>query len=149
MIKLNEKDRNVGFYLFLCMFIIKINIMIENYDEIMSQWANPCVETCTNMMDVKPDEDLRRWSVKQTITVLANADYYYTKDEVNHLLEMITSQALTREEVQRMIKQAVASEADKSELDALDSNVYSKTEVDTMFGTYTQVDNHILYLHNN
>lgn len=122
--------------------------MIENYNEVMNQWANPSVGTCTNMMEISPEMDLKRWAVQQTVTILANADYYYTKREVDKLLEYITSSAVTREQVEAMIQLAIASKADKSELQALANNVYTKGEVNIMFDNYSIIDDHILYLNN-
>lgn len=122
--------------------------MIENYNEVMNQWANPSVGTCTNMMEISPEMDLKRWAVQQTVTILANADYYYTKREVDKLLADITSSAVTREQVEAMIRFAIASKADKSELQALADNVYTKGEVNIKFDNYSLIDDHILYLNN-
>ena len=143
--------------------------MIENYDEVMAQWANPSVGTCTNMMEITPDMDLKRWAVQQTVTVLANADYYYTKREVDQLLQEITSSAVTREEVQAMIDRSIASKANQADLEALSAQVqsqaadilnrYTKEETNTllsaylsklqandMFANYTKVDGTTLLL---
>lgn len=143
--------------------------MIENYDEVMARWANPEVGTCTNMMEISPDMDLKRWSVQQTITVLANADYYYTKTEVDKLLKDITSSAVTREEVQEMIDRSIASKANQADLEALSAQVatntadilnrYTKQETNSlleayltklkaneMFANYTKVEGTTLLL---
>lgn len=124
------------------MFNLKEKNMIENYEEVMAEWANPCVGTCTDMMEVIPDEDLRRWSVRQTITVLANADYYYTKDEVNRLLQDITQNALTRKEVQDMINISIASKANQADLEALSATVASNTAA--ILNTYTKQETNAL-----
>lgn len=116
--------------------------MIENYDEIMTQWANPAVGTCTNMMEITPDMDLKRWAVQQTVTVLANADYYYTKREVDKLLEDIVSSAVTREEVQRMIDRSIASKANQADLEALSAQVASNTAA--ILNTYTKQETNSL-----
>ena len=115
----------------------------------MNQWANPSVGTCTNMMEISPEMDLKRWAVQQTVTILANADYYYTKREVDKLLADITSSAVTREQVEAMIRFAIAGKADKTELQALADNVYTKDEVNIKFDNYSLVNDHILYLNNN
>ena len=60
--------------------------MIENYQDVMNEWGNPPVGCCSGTMQITPEVDLHRWAVAQTITVLANADYYYTKTEVDTLL---------------------------------------------------------------
>lgn len=140
--------------------------MIDNYDDIMAQWASsqtpcatnvmdsevahewaaPCQGSCSNMMEVIPAEDFTRWAVHQTVTVLANADYYYTKDEVNSLLEQITASAVTREQVQEMINAAIADKADKSQVDEIAAavsantaailNRYTKQETDSLLDKY-------------
>lgn len=143
--------------------------MIDNYEEIMAEWSNPCVSTCTDMMEIKPDMDLRRWAVKQTVTVLANADYYYTRDEIDHLLDNIIRNAVTREEVQAMIDYSIASKANQSDLEALSAQVasntaailntytkqetnslleayYTKLQTNSMFSNYAKVENTTLIL---
>lgn len=121
--------------------------MIDNYNEVMEQWAGgTSVGCCTNMVEIKPDCDMRRWAVKQTITLLANADYYYTRDEVDNLLEQITASGVTKEQVEQMISTAIASKADKADLDALAQqvsantvailNTYTKQETNQLLQTY-------------
>ena len=121
--------------------------MIDNYDEVMEQWAGgTSVGCCTNMVEIHPDCDMRRWAVKQTITLLANADYYYTKEEVDYLLEQISGGILTPEDVQRMIDASIASKANQSDLDALAQQVsantvaildrYTKEETNTLLDKY-------------
>lgn len=101
--------------------------MIDNYNEIMDEWSAPSVGCCTNMMEINPDCDLTRWAVHQTVTLLANADYYYTKDEVNYLLEQVTASGVTREEVEQMIQAAIASKANQADLEALSAQVATNT----------------------
>lgn len=110
--------------------------MIENYQDIMNEWGNPPVGCCTDMMTINTDADMRRWAVTKTITVLANADYYYTKEEVDHLLDIITASTVTREEVERMINTAIATKADKAALDAVAEQVRQNTE--KLFNVYTK-----------
>ena len=121
--------------------------MIDNYNEVMEQWAGgTSVGCCTNMVEIKPDCDIRRWAVKQTITLLANADYYYTRDEVDNLLEQITASGVTKEEVEQMISDAIASKADKAQVDAIAQqvsantiailNTYTKQETNQLLQTY-------------
>lgn len=120
--------------------------MIENYQDIMNEWGNPPVGCCTDMMTINTDADMRRWAVTKTITVLANADYYYTKEEVDHLLDIITASTVTREEVERMINTAIATKADKAALDAVAEqvrqntekllNVYTKEETNDLLSNY-------------
>lgn len=143
--------------------------MIENYQDVMNEWMNPSVGCCTNMMEIIPDEDMYRWAVTRTITVLANADYYYTKTEVDKLLEEITVSGVTREEVEEMINTAVSTKADKAQVDAIAEQVrqntekltntytkpevnnllasyYTKLQTNSMFGNYSKVENTTLIL---
>lgn len=120
--------------------------MIDNYSEVMNEWMNPHQGCCTNMVSINPDEELRRWAVQQTITVLANADYYYTKDEIDYLLRQITENAVTREQVQEMIDVSIASKANQSQVDeiaeAVSANTqaildrYTKQETDSLLDKY-------------
>lgn len=143
--------------------------MIENYQDVMTEWGNPPVGCCTNMMTINKDEDLHRWAVTRTITVLANSDYYYTKTEVDKLLEEITVSGVTREEVEEMINTAVSTKADKAQVDAIAEQVrqntekltntytkpevnnllasyYTKLQTNSMFGNYSKVENTTLIL---
>ena len=120
--------------------------MIENYEEVMNEWANPHQGRCSGTMTIEPDMEMRRWAVQQTITVLANADYYYTKTEVDRLLEEITSSGVTREEVEEMIQRAIATKADKAAVEALAAQVsentlqilnrYTKEETNSLLSAY-------------
>lgn len=110
--------------------------MIDNYNEVLEQWGAPYVGECTSMMTMEPDEDIRRWCVQKTVTILANADYYYTREEVDKLLEDVTHDGVTREEVEIMIQQAIASKANQADLQALSAQVQSNTE--RILNTYTK-----------
>ena len=110
--------------------------MIDNYNEVLEQWGAPYVGECTSMMTMEPDEDIRRWCVQKTVTILANADYYYTKEEVDKLLEEITASGVTREEVEEMIQQAIADKANQSDLETLSAQVQSNSE--RILNTYTK-----------
>lgn len=112
--------------------------MIENYQDVMNEWGNPPVGCCTNMMTINRDEDLHRWAVTRTITVLANSDYYYTKSEVDHLLQIITASGVTRQEVEEMINTAVSTKADQAEVDAIAAQVRQNTE--RLLNTYTKTE---------
>lgn len=143
--------------------------MIENYNEVMEQWANPTVGECTSMTTIEPDMDMRRWCVHKTVTILANSDYYYTKDEVDHLLDLVTASGVTKEEVEVMIAVAIQDKANKSDLQALSAQVqtnterilntytkpevnnllasyYTKLQTNSMFGNYSKVENTTLIL---
>lgn len=143
--------------------------MIDNYNEVMEQWGAPAVGNCTSMTTIEPDADMRRWCVHKTVTILANSDYYYTREEVDHLLEMITASGVTKQEVEEMIAVAIQDKADKADLQALSAQVqtnterilntytkpevnnllasyYTKLQTNSMFGNYSKVDDTTLIL---
>lgn len=143
--------------------------MIDNYNEVMEQWANPTVGECTSMTTIEPDMDMRRWCVHKTVTILANSDYYYTKDEVDHLLDLVTASGVTKQEVEEMIAVAIQDKANKSDLQALSAQVqtnterilntytkpevnnllasyYTKLQTNSMFGNYSKVEDTTLIL---
>lgn len=143
--------------------------MIDNYNEVMEQWGAPYVGECTSMTTIEPDEDMRRWCVHKTVTILANSDYYYTKDEVDHLLEMVTASGVTKQEVEEMIAVAIQDKADKAQVEALSAQVatnterilntytkpevnnllasyYTKLQTNSMFGNYSKVEGTTLHL---
>ena len=83
--------------------------MIDNKDEILKNWSAPNVGCCTEMVDIiSPDCSMSQWAVQKTVTVLANSDYYYTKYEIDSLLRQVTASAVTREQVEEMIKDVLA-----------------------------------------
>ena len=116
--------------------------MIENYQDVMNEWGNPPVGCCTDMMTIDRDMDMQRWAVTRTITVLANSDYYYTKTEVDKLLEEIVGSSVTREEVEQMIARAVSTKADKAAVEALAAQVRQNTE--KLLNTYTKEETNSL-----
>ena len=144
--------------------------MIENYDDVMREWSAPSIgHGCCNTVTIHPDDELDRWAVQQVITVLANSDYYYTKTEVDSLLERITASGVTREQVEQMIQVAIQTKADKAEVDALAQQVsantkailntytkpevnnllasyYTKLQTNSMFGNYSKVEDTTLIL---
>ena len=116
--------------------------MIENYQDVMNEWGNPPVGCCTDMMTIDRDMDMQRWAVTRTITVLANSDYYYTKTEVDKLLEEIVGSTVTREEVEQMIARAVETKADKAAVDAIAEQVKQNTQ--QLLNTYTKEETNSL-----
>ena len=111
--------------------------MIENYDDVMREWSAPTLKHgCCNTVTIHPDEELDRWAIQQTITILANADYYYTRTEVDNLLERITASGVTKQEVEEMIAVAVADKANQADLEALSAQVQTNTE--KILNTYTK-----------
>ena len=144
--------------------------MIEGYDDIMREWSAPTLKHgCCNTVTIHPDEELDRWAIQQTITLLANSDYYYTKEEVDNLLERITASGVTKQEVEEMIAVAVADKAKQADLEALSAQVqtntsqllntytkpevnnllasyYTKLQTNSMFGNYSKVEDTTLIL---
>lgn len=143
--------------------------MIDNYNEVMEELGAPTVGSCTSMTTIEPDMDMRRWCVHKTVTILANSDYYYTKDEVDHLLDLVTASGVTKQEVEVMIAVAIQDKANKSDLQALSAQVqtnterilntytkpevngllasyYTKIQTNNMFANYSKVDNTTLIL---
>lgn len=137
--------------------------MIDNYNEVMSQYG------CHSMMEISPEADMTRWCVQQTITILANADYYYTKKEVDDIISQIEGGGMTPQEVQAMINRSIAGKADKSDVDTLAAQVrentekilntytkpevnallasyYTKIQTNNMFANYSKVENSTLIL---
>jgi len=111
--------------------------MVENYEDIMKEWAAPSIgHGCCNTVTINPADELDRWAVQQTITILANADYYYTKAEVDSLLKQITENAVTKEEVEAMIAVAIQDKANQADLEALSAQVATNTE--RILNTYTK-----------
>jgi hypothetical protein len=110
--------------------------MIEGYEDIMKEWSAPSIgHGCCNTVTINPADELDRWAVQQTITILANADYYYTKAEVDSLLKQIKP-GMTPEEVQAMINRSIASKAEQADLEALSAQVATNTE--RILNTYTK-----------
>lgn len=118
--------------------------MIEGYDEIMNEWAAPRIidGCCCDSVTISPECDMERWAVQKTIMMLANSDYYYTKDEVDYLLREITKDGVTREEVERMIAAAISTKANQADLEALSAQVVSNTE--RILNTYTKQETNAL-----
>lgn len=117
--------------------------MIEGYDDVMREWSAPSIgHGCCNTVTIHPDEELDRWAIQQTITILANADYYYTRAEVDSLLERITASGVTKEEVEEMIAVAIQNKADKAQVEALSAQVASNTE--RILNTYTKEETNSL-----
>jgi hypothetical protein len=74
--------------------------------------------------DIYPEMDLTRWENCNS-TQLANAENYYTKGEVDNIVDelVISGGGVTSGEVQTMINNAVATKADKSEIPVVPTNV--------------------------
>ena len=111
--------------------------MIEGYEDVVKEWSAPTIRHgCCNTVTIHPDDELDRWAIQQTITILANADYYYTKAEVDSLLRQITESAVTRQQVEEMIAVAIQDKANQADLEALSAQVVSNTTA--ILNTYTK-----------
>ena len=116
---------------------------------------------------IYPDCDMRRWEWCDNSVVMANADYYYTKQQTDELLDSVSGMSPT--EVQDMINRSIRTKADKSEVNELAETVrqqgqailntytkqetnnlltayLSKIEANEMFANYTKVENSTLIL---
>ena len=114
-----------------------------------------------------PEYDLERWSYCDNSVVLANADYYYTRQQTEELIKSVSG--MTPEQVQSQIDRSIRTKADKSEVNELAEvvrqqgqailNTYTKQETNTllesfltklkaneMFANYSKVQGTILVL---
>lgn len=93
---------------------------------------------------IYPDCDMNRWEYCDNSVILANADYYYTKEETDVLIDSVSG--MTPEEVQEQIDWSIRDKADKSEVSQLAEtvrqqgekllNTYTKTETDNLLANY-------------
>ena len=118
---------------------------------------------------IYPDCDMKRWEYCDNAVVLANADYYYTKEQTEKLISDVSG--MTPQEVQEQIDESIKGKADKSEVNEIAEvvrqqgerllNTYTKTETDnllasyltilqgkSMFANYSAVDGDVLSLNN-
>lgn len=119
---------------------------------------------------IYPDCDMKRWEYCDSTVVLANADYYYTKEQVDDLIDDVSG--MTQAEVQEQIDESIITKADKSEVNELAQkvsenaqrilNTYTKNETNSllqnyltkleaksMAANYAKVDGDILILNSN
>ena len=119
---------------------------------------------------IYPDCDMKRWEYCDNTVVLANADYYYTKEQVDKKIEDV--EGMTQEDVQKQIDESIKDKADKSEVNELTQkvsenaqrilNTYTKNETNSllqayltkleansMVANYAKVDGNILTLNSN
>ena len=116
---------------------------------------------------IYPDCDMKRWEYCDNTVVLANADYYYTKEQVDKKIEDV--EGMTKEDVQKQIDESIKDKADKSEVNELAQkvsenaqrilnkkkknetnsllqNYLTKLEANSMVANYAKVDGDILSL---
>lgn len=119
------------------------------------------------MSCIYPEQDLDRWSYCDNTVVLANADYYYTRQQTEELIEGVSG--MTPEQVQSQIDRSIRTKADKTEVNEIAeqvrqntsaiNNTYNKQETNSllqnyltklkaneMFANYTKVENTTLIL---
>lgn len=93
---------------------------------------------------VYPDCDMKRWEYCDNSVILANADYYYTKEETEELISSVSG--MTPEQVQSQIDRSIRTKADKSDVEALSETVrvqgiaildrYTKEETNSLLSSY-------------
>ena len=93
---------------------------------------------------IYPDCDIKRWEYCDNTVVLANADYYYTKEQVDKKIEDV--EGMTQEDVQKQIDESIKDKADKSEVNELAQkvsenaqrilNTYTKNETNSLLQAY-------------
>jgi len=83
---------------------------------------------------IYPDCDIKRWEYCDNTVVLANADYYYTKEQVDKKIEDV--EGMTPEDVQKQIDWSIKDKADKTEVNALAEQVRQNTQ--RILNTYTK-----------
>ena len=93
---------------------------------------------------IYPDCDMKRWEYCDSTVVLANADYYYTKEQVDDLIDDVSG--ITQAEVQKQIDESIKTKAEKSEVNELAQkvsenaqrilNTYTKNETNSLLQAY-------------
>lgn len=93
---------------------------------------------------IYPDCDMKRWEYCDSTVVLANADYYYTKEQVDKKIEDV--EGMTQDDVQKQIDESIKDKADKSEVNELAQkvsdnaqrilNTYTKNETNSLLTAY-------------
>lgn len=93
---------------------------------------------------IYPDCDMKRWEYCDNTVVLANADYYYTKEQVDKKIE--DAEGMTPEDVQKQIDWSIKDKADKTEVNDLAQqvrqnaqrilNTYTKDETNSLLTAY-------------
>jgi len=89
---------------------------------------------------IYPDCDMKRWEYCDNTVVLANADYYYTKEQVDKKIEDV--EGMTPEDVQKQIDWSIKDKADKTEVNDLAQQVRQNTQ--RILNTYTKEETNSL-----
>lgn len=96
--------------------------------------SSTCVETFS------PSDTMESWSHCDTHVILANADYYYTKQQVEEMIDGVSG--MTPQEVQEQIDESIRTKADKSEVNELAQQVRENTQ--RILNTYTKQETNSL-----
>lgn len=93
---------------------------------------------------IYPDCDMKRWEYCDNTVVLANADAYYTKKQVEDLIDDVSGMTPTK--VQEQIDWSIKDKADKTEVNDLAQqvrqnaqkilNTYTKDETNSLLTAY-------------
>ena len=83
---------------------------------------------------IYPACDMHRWEYCDTTVLLANADAYYTKKQVDDLIDDVSG--MTSAEVQEQIDESIKTKADKSEVNELAQQVSENAQ--RILSTYTK-----------
>lgn len=89
---------------------------------------------------IYPDCDMKRWEYCDNTVVLANADAYYTKKQVEDLIDDVSG--MTPTEVQEQIDESIKTKADKSEVNELAQQVRENAQ--KILNTYTKQETNSL-----
>lgn len=89
---------------------------------------------------IYPDCDMKRWEYCDNTVVLANADAYYTKQQVEDLIDDVSG--MTSAEVQEQIDESIKTKADKSEVNELAQQVSENAQ--RILNTYTKQETNSL-----
>ncbi len=92
---------------------------------------------CNNCEDIYPQSDMTRWESCPS-SIIADADNYYTKHQVDELIESASGCCITPEEVDEKISEAVSGKADTSYVDdelakKLDASAYTPTDLSNYY----------------
>lgn len=95
--------------------------------------------SCCN--NIYPESDLRRWESCDSVQ-LANADNYYTKKEVDDLLDdiVVSGDGITADEAQDLIDSSLQDYYDKDEIDAAFDTVNNELANKLDASAYTPTD---------
>lgn len=89
---------------------------------------------------IYPDCDMKRWEYCDNTVVLANADSYYTKKQVDDLIDDVSG--MTPADVQEQIDWSIKDKADKSEVNELAAQVRQNS--DAILNRYTKQETNSL-----